>query len=118
MSSIAGTPMQDGRDAPRILIVGASPLKRAHVQRELQGALACGTRFAQADNVWGALQQAPQSSMVMLADDLPGICASTLMGLLGRRQPWLPVLALDAPETQAQPEPAPAAAENLTVAEI
>jgi DNA-binding NtrC family response regulator len=110
MSSTAGTQMQDGRDASRILIVGASALKRAHVQRELEGALASGTRFAQADNVWEALQQAPQSSMVMLADDLPGICAHTLMGLLGRRQPWLPVLALDAPEAQTPPDSTPAVA--------
>lgn len=89
------------RDAPCILIVAAGARKRALVQRELASALAPDTRFAQAGNVWEVLEQAPRSGVVMLAGDLPDIGARTLMALLGRRQPWLPVVAMDAPEEQA-----------------
>jgi CheY-like chemotaxis protein len=84
-------------DAPHILIVAAGARERALVQEELASALAPETRFAQAGNVWEVLQQAPQSGVVMLAGDLPDIGARTLMRLLGRRQPWLPVVVMDAP---------------------
>jgi hypothetical protein len=103
--------LPDEGDAPCILIVAAGARKRALVQRELAGALAPETRFAQAGNVWEVLQQAPRSGVVMLAGDLPDIGARTLMGLLGRRQPWLPVVVMDAPEEQAGSTRTPARAE-------
>lgn len=93
--------LPDERDAPYILIVAAGARKRALVQRELASALAPETRFAQAGNVWEVLRQAPRCGVVMLAGDLPDIGARTLMALLGRRQPWLPVVAMDAPEELA-----------------
>jgi hypothetical protein len=103
--------LPDEGDAPCILIVAAGARKRALVQRELAGALAPETRFAQAGNVWEVLQQAPRSGVVMLAGDLPDIGARTLMALLGRRQPWLPVVAMDTPEEQAGSTRTPARAE-------
>ncbi len=98
----------DERDAPCILIVAAGAHRRALVQRELASALAPETRFAHAGNVWEVLGQAPRSGVVMLAGDLPDISARTLMALLGRRQPWLPVVSMDAPEEQAGSARAPA----------
>lgn len=99
------------RDAPLILIVAAGARKRALVHRELASALAPDTRFAQAANVWEVLEQAQHSGVVMLAGDLPDVSVHTLMELLGRRQPWLPVVVLDAPEAQTRSGRTPAQAE-------
>jgi hypothetical protein len=96
------------RDSPRILIVAAGARTRALVHREMAAALAPETVFAQAANVWEVLAQAPLSGVVMLAEDLPDVSARTLMELLGRRHPWLPIVVLEAPDAEAQAGVAPA----------
>lgn len=103
-------PLIAERDAQLILIVAASARERALVHGELTATLPPDTRFAQASNVWEVLQKAPRSGVVMLAGDLPDVCAHTLVELLGRRQPWLPVVVLDAPEEQTRSGGAPAEA--------
>ena len=96
------------RNSPRILIVAAGARRRARVHRELAAALAPETVFAQAGNVWEVLAQAPLSGVVMLAQDLPDVSTRTLMELLGRRHPWLPVVVLDAPDGETRAGVAPA----------
>lgn len=93
---------QAERDVPNILIVGAGARRRALVRKDLAEALAPDTQFAEADNVWEVLQQVPRSGVVMLAGDLPDVSAGTLMELLGRRHPWLPIVVLDAPDAESQ----------------
>lgn len=94
--------------SPRILIVARGAPERALVRRELADALAPDTVFVEADNVWEVLAQASTCGVVMLAGDLEDVSARTLMELLGRRHPWLPVLILDAPDGQAPAGPASA----------
>jgi DNA-binding NtrC family response regulator len=61
---------------------------------ELADQLPPGTRFAQASETWEAIAAAPTSSMVVLAGDLGDMSGESMMRLLGRRYPTLPVLAV------------------------
>ncbi len=84
------------RERPCILVAGADPGKRAAVVRDLRETLPSDTRLGEAGAVWEVLEQAPSCGVVMLADDLGDVSARSLMRLLGRRHPRLPVVALDA----------------------
>jgi hypothetical protein len=97
----SGRQQEDGADdripeQPRILVAGADPCKRAAVVRDLRETLPSDTRLGEAGAVWEVLEQAPSCGVVMLADDLGDVSARSLMRLLGRRHPRLPVVALDA----------------------
>jgi bifunctional N-acetylglucosamine-1-phosphate-uridyltransferase/glucosamine-1-phosphate-acetyltransferase GlmU-like protein len=78
----------------RILVAGADPEQRAAVLHDLSEALPPDTQLGEADAVSEVLAQAPSSSVVMLAGDLGGVSAESLMQMLGSRHPSLPVVAL------------------------
>jgi hypothetical protein len=93
----------------RILVAGADAQQRAAVLQDLSESLpAASTQLGEAGAVWEVLEQAPSSSVVMLAGDLGEVSAESLMEVLGRRHPSLPVVALglhlDCP---TGPNPAP-----------
>lgn len=99
-----GSPASEGL-APHILIVAARADERRLVREELMLALASGTTYGEADNVWGVLREAQRSSVVMLAGELGDVSAVTLTELLARRHPWLPVVVLEG-GTAERPESA------------
>ncbi len=78
----------------RILVAGADPVQRAAVRHDLSEALPADTQIGEASAVSEVLEQAPSSSVVMLAGDLGEVSAESLMQVLGSRHPSLPVIAL------------------------
>ena len=78
----------------RILVAGADPKQRAAVLHDLSEALPANTQLGEACAVSELLEQAPSSSVVMLAGDLGETSAESLMHMLGSRHPSLPVVAL------------------------
>jgi hypothetical protein len=61
---------------------------------ELRNLLPANTRFLEARETWELLAGAAGSRMVVLTDDLGDISTESLVRLLGRRHPTLPVLAV------------------------
>ncbi len=61
---------------------------------ELRSVLPEGTRFIEAGETWEVVARAPGSRMVVLAGDLGETSCSSLLRLLARRNPALPVLAV------------------------
>jgi hypothetical protein len=90
-----------GREsAPHVastLLAGADEHARATLRAELGATLPSRTRWDEADDVAGVLERAAHSRMVILAGDLDDADAESLMRLLGRRHPELPVIRVDAP---------------------
>jgi hypothetical protein len=78
----------------RILVAGTDPKQRAAVLQDLSEALPADTQLGEAGAVSELLEQAPSSSVVMLAGDLGEVSAESLMHMLGDRHPSLPVVAL------------------------
>jgi hypothetical protein len=78
-----------------VLIAGPDPTARAAVQQELGRVLPERTPFAQAATLWEVLMQAPDSRMVILSGELEDVPADSLLHMLGRRHPGLPVVSLD-----------------------
>ncbi|HEY2282364.1 MAG TPA: hypothetical protein VGH60_02300 [Solirubrobacteraceae bacterium] len=88
------------RSAPHsapVLLAGASERIRATLRAELGATLPSRTRWVEADDVAGALEHAAHSRMVILAGDLDDADTESLLRLLGRRHPELPVICVDAP---------------------
>lgn len=95
------TVLDDGRRhvqplAP-VLLVGADESGRADLRAEFGATLPSRTRWIEADDVAGVLQRAAYCRMVILAGDLHDADADSLMRLLGRRHPELPVICVQAP---------------------
>jgi hypothetical protein len=76
-----------------ILIAGSDATKRARLTDELSRELPRRTAFIEASTAWEVLERAPGCMMVMLTDDLDDRSADSIMRLLSRRHPALPVLA-------------------------
>jgi hypothetical protein len=94
----------DGRDGDErastvapMLLAGASGRGREILRAELGATLAPRTRWVEAADVAGVLEHAAYSRMVILAGDLEDADADSLMRLLGRRHPELPVICVDTP---------------------
>jgi DNA-binding NtrC family response regulator len=87
-----GEPRPDGT----VLLVGADPSRRAALRVELGGTLSGQTVFAEADAAFEVLEQAPTSRLVVLAGDLEDVCVESLIDMLARRHPLLPVISMDA----------------------
>ncbi|HZL47604.1 MAG TPA: hypothetical protein VFC30_01160 [Solirubrobacteraceae bacterium] len=89
-------------DGPtRVLLVGSDAGRRATLLDELTRALPSSTVFEELDAVSEVLEQAPGSRMVFLTGNLDDTPAVSLMQLLGRRHPDLPVVSLEAPALTA-----------------
>jgi hypothetical protein len=84
------------RVAP-VLLAGADAGRRAVLRAEFGATLPPRTRWIEADDVAGVLERAAYSRMVILTGDLHDADTVSLMRLLGRRHPELPVICVDAP---------------------
>jgi hypothetical protein len=91
----------DGRQtaphAAPVLLAGADPGERAMLRAEFDATLPPRTRWVEAEDVASVLERAAHSRMVILAGDLDDADAESLVRLLGRRHPELPVIRVDAP---------------------
>lgn len=95
----------DGQPAghtAHVLVAGADTAACTRMLHELRDLLPTGTRFAHASETWEVIAGASTSSMVVLAGDLGDVSEGSMMRLLGRRYPSLPVLAV-AEKTPTQP---------------
>lgn len=81
-----------------VLVAGADETTRARMLAELRSVLPRGTHFAEASETWEVVARASDSRMVVLAGDLGETSCSSLLRLLARRNPTLPVLAVGASE--------------------
>lgn len=87
----------DSAPAPRlILIAGGEAGDREAVLSDLRRTMAGGTTFRQAGALWEVLEQAAESSMVVLSGELDDVPAESLMQMLAHRNPALPVVSVDA----------------------
>jgi hypothetical protein len=77
-----------------VLVAGADAAVRERMLAELRSILPQGTRFIEASETWEVVARAPGSRMVVLAGDLGEASCSSLLRLLARRNPTLPVLAV------------------------
>ena len=91
-----------GREpAPRVapvLLAGADERSRAMLRAEFGATLPPRTRWVEASDVAEALERAVHSRMVILAGDLDDADSESLMRMLGRRHPELPVICVEAPQ--------------------
>jgi hypothetical protein len=87
-----------------VLVVGADFGTRARMLSELRDVLPAGTRFLEARETWEVLARAADSQMVVLVGDLGELSSASLVRLLARRQPTLPVLAVGDTAAPAHPD--------------
>ncbi len=85
-----------GNLAP-VLLAGADADARALLRAEFGATLPPRTRWVEADDVASVLELAAHSRMAILAGDLEDSDADSLISLLGRRHPELPMICVDAP---------------------
>ncbi|HEY2535561.1 MAG TPA: hypothetical protein VGI24_01090 [Solirubrobacteraceae bacterium] len=83
------------RAAP-MLLAGADAQCRAILRAEFGATLPPRTRWMEAGDVAQALEGAAHSRMVILAGDLDDADAESLMHMLSRRHPELPVIRVEA----------------------
>jgi hypothetical protein len=77
-----------------ILVAGADPAQRAAVLHDLTESLPASVQLGEAGAVAEVLERASTSSVVMLAGEVGGVSAESMMHMLGNRHPSLPVVAL------------------------
>lgn len=73
---------------------------------ELREVLPAGARFVETEETWQALTLAEGSQMVVIVGDLRELSGASLVRLLARRQPTLPVLAVAGEASLAHPDAA------------
>jgi hypothetical protein len=84
----------DGRVA-YVLVAGSDASARSRMLGDLRNLLPASTRFLEACETWEMLARAASSRMIVLTDDLGAVSTESLVRLLGRRHPTLPVLAVE-----------------------
>ncbi len=82
-----------GRTA-HVLVAGADASRRSRMLEDLRGLLPASTHFLEARETWEVIERAGNSRMVVIAGDLGDVSAESLVKVLGRRHPTLPVLAV------------------------
>lgn len=87
-------PMTRGR-AAAVLLAGGDAGRRSALRRELGAGLSQGARFAEAGDLASALERARFSRMVIVDGDLEDADAASLVHLLRRRHPELPVVRFE-----------------------
>ncbi|HWX87171.1 MAG TPA: hypothetical protein VNX67_03250 [Solirubrobacteraceae bacterium] len=85
-----------GGEPVRVLVVGAERHARSRMLGELRNLLPAGTHFVEVSETWEVLTSAATSQMAVLVDDLDELSSKSLVRLLARRQPALPVLRVGA----------------------
>jgi hypothetical protein len=88
----AGTASEAGDR--HVLIVGDDETRRSKMVSELRGLLPSGTRFVEAGETWEALAHTDGSRMVVLTGGIGEVSTHSLMRILSRRHPMLPVIAV------------------------
>jgi hypothetical protein len=83
-----------GEHRVNVLIAGARSETRSKMLGELRNLLPASTQFVEACETWEMLACAATCRMVLLTDELGGVSSESLVRLLGRRHPTLPVLAV------------------------
>jgi hypothetical protein len=83
-----------GARPDHVLVAGADAHTRSSMLGELRNLLPTNTRFLEACETWEVLACAANSRMVVLTDDFGDVSTKSLVRLLGRRHPALPVLAV------------------------
>jgi hypothetical protein len=86
-----------------VLVAGGDSAGRAAVMRDLSESMPSNTTFAEAGAFWEVLVQAPDTSMVVLSGELDEVPAESLMQMLAKRHPGLPVVSLAAPTSSPEP---------------
>lgn len=86
-----------------VLVAGADAATRSRMLGELRKLLPTSTPFLEARETWELLAHAASSRMVVLTDDLGAASAESLIRLLGRRHPALPVLSIGGPTGEGAP---------------
>jgi hypothetical protein len=89
-----------------VLVAGSDEHGRSRMLEELRGLLPQSTQFLEACETWQVLARAAGSRMVVLTDDLGDVSAESVVKLLGRRHPTLPVLAVGERAQQASAQSA------------
>lgn len=86
-----------------VLVVGTDVRARTHMLCELRDVLPSSTRFLETEEAWEALALAERSQMVVLVGDLEDLSGASMVRLLARRQPALPVLAVGSEASPPHP---------------
>jgi CheY-like chemotaxis protein len=86
-----------------VLIVGDDAARRSRMLSELRGLLPSGTPFVEAAETWEVLTHTTGSRMVVLTGGLGEISTHSLMRILSRRHPTLPVIAVGSRTRSSQP---------------
>lgn len=79
---------------PHVLIVGDNVERRSQMLAELRGLMPSGTPFVEACETWQVLARTSGSRMVVLTSGLGDVSTHSLMRILSRRHPTLPVIAV------------------------
>jgi hypothetical protein len=79
---------------PHVLVAGDDASTRSKMLDELRDLLPESTHYLEAHETWEMLARAAGSRMVVLTGDLGEVSIRSLIRLLGRRHPTLPVLAV------------------------
>jgi len=111
----SAAPSHTAVGADHVLVAGADARVRASMLAELRSLLPADTRFVEAGETWEVIARTPGSRMVVLAGDLGDVSASSLLHMLARRHPTLPVLAVGADRRLPAPPrgPVPGARERF-----
>lgn len=83
-----------GPELLQVLVAGGDAGSRSRMLAELRTLLPTNTRFLEARETWEVLARAASSRMVVLTDDLGDTSTESLVRLLARKNPTLPVLAV------------------------
>lgn len=92
--TVEANPPDQRQGEDHVLVAGADAPTRARMLAELRSVLPEGTHFVEASETWEVVARAADSRMVVLAGDLGEASSSSLLRLLARRNPALPVLAV------------------------
>jgi hypothetical protein len=84
-------------DTSPVLVAGRDPGGRANAIDSLSEIMPKRTLFQEVGTFWEVLVRAPAIRMVVLTGELDGIPTESVLHMLGRRHPGLPVVSLDAP---------------------
>jgi hypothetical protein len=92
-----------GQPLAHVLVVGDECCGPSQMVTELRDLLPAGTPFVEAHETWEVLARVEGSRMVVLTGDLGDVSAASIVRLLSRRHPQLPLVSVSATRTHAAP---------------
>lgn len=78
----------------QVLVAGACPAERAALTRRLARSLPQPMPMQEAGELHEIIEEAARSKIIVLAEDLGGMSADSLIHAIARRHPRVPVVAL------------------------